>query len=152
MLQPRLKELENNLDRELRNAESRAMDRFKKSMGAYSGLRPEDMDLHHLTAWGHWRAEKALKILLQFGIDPHSAANGVYLPRSVGRTPHPDMPNAYAHNRTHTNVYHDNVFFVLREAAQIPGATKEDIEEILRDIALRLQAGTFPIHERMLGA
>ena len=152
MLQPRLQELQSNIGRELSNAADRAADRFKKSMGAYAGARPEDMDLHHLVSWGHWRAEKALRILLQFGIDPHSAANGAYMPRSVGHTPHPDMPNAYAHNRIHTTIYHDNVFFVLREAAQIPGATKEDIEEILRDIALRLQAGTFPINERLRGA
>jgi hypothetical protein len=152
MLEPRLQELQSNLDRELRNAADRAADRFKKSMGAYPGAKPEGMDLHHLVSWGHSRAEKALAILLQFGIDPHSAANGAYMPRSVGHTPHPDMPNAYAHNRVHRNIYHDNVFFVLREAATIPGATKADIEEILRDIALRLQAGTFPIHELLVGA
>ncbi len=147
MLQPRLKELQSNLDRELRNAENRAMNRFRESMDACFGARPEDMALHHLASWGDERAKKALAILLQFGIDPHSAANGAYLPRSVRCTPHPSMPNALAHSRTHTNIYHENVFFVLREAATMPGATKADIEETLRDIALQLQAGTFPIHE-----
>lgn len=52
MLQPRLKELQSNLDRELRNAESRVMKRFKDSMEACFGARPEDMDLHHLASWG----------------------------------------------------------------------------------------------------
>lgn len=152
MLEPRLKELQSNIGRELSNARSRVMNRFKKDMGEYSGVRPEDMDLNHVVAWGDERAEKALAILLQFGIDPHSAANGAYMPRSRGHTPHPDMPNAYAHNRIHTKIYHANVFFVLREAAKIPGATKDDIEEALRDIALQLQAGTFPIHELLAGA
>jgi len=147
MLQLRLKELQSNIGQELRNAADRAADRFKKSMGAYSGARPEDMDLHHLVSWGHRRAELALRILLQFGIDPHSAANGAYMPRSVGHTPHPDMPNAYPHNKVHRNIYHDNVFFVLDRAASVPGATREDIEEALQDIARSLQAGTFPIHK-----
>lgn len=152
MLQPRLKELQNNLDRELRNAESRVTNRFRENMEACFGARPEDMDLHHLASWGDIRAQRALRILLQFGIDPHSAANGAYLPRCVRHTPHPGMPNALAHSRTHTGYYHRNVLFVLREAVQMPGATKADIEETLRDIALRLQAGTFPIHELLAGA
>ncbi len=147
MLQPKLKELAGNLKAELHNAENRVTKQFKASMSKYPGLRPEDMDLHHLASWRHSRAAKALRILIQFGIDPHSAANGAYLPRSRGHTPHPDMPNAYAHNRIHTNMYHDNVFFVLDRAASVPGATKEDIEEALQDIARSLQAGTFPIHK-----
>ena len=147
MLQPRLKELQSNIGRELSNAASRVTNRFKKSMGGYSGVRPEDMDLNHIVAWGDIRAELALRILLQFGIDPHSAVNGAYMPRSRGHTPHPDMPNAYAHNRIHTKIYHRNVFFVLDRVARELGATKADIEKVLREIALSLQDGTFPIHQ-----
>jgi hypothetical protein len=145
-------ELKNNISRELRNARRRARYRFKKNMGAYSGARPEDMDLHHLAAGWDMRAQLAFRILLQFGIDPHSAVNGAYIPRSVRRTPHPDMPDAPAHSTIHTDFYHENVFFVLREAATIPGATKEDIEEALRDIARSLQAGTFPLNKPIKGA
>ncbi len=145
------KELQANISRELRNARRRARYRFKKNMGAYSGARPEDMDLHHLAAGWDKRAREALTILLQFGIGPHSAVNGAYIPCSVQRTPHPDMPNAYAHSKTHTDIYHLNVIYMLREAATIPGATKEDIEEVLQDIAQSLQAGTFPIDKLIRG-
>ena len=145
-------ELKNNISQELRNARRRARYRFKRNMGAYSGARPADMDLHHLVAGWDERGELALRILLQFGIDPHSAVNGAYVPHSVRRTPHPDMPQAHAHSTIHTDFYHLNVFFMLREAATIPGATKEDIEEVLQDIARSLQAGTFPLHELMEGA
>lgn len=138
-------ELKNNISKELRNARRRARYRFKTAMGAYSGTRPEEMDLHHLVAGWDERAERALRILLQFGIDPHSAVNGAYVPRSVRSTPHPGMPQAPAHSKIHTDLYHENVFVMLNRTAQIPGTTKADIEEILRDIASSLQAGTFPI-------
>ena len=141
-----LSEIQNNIGPELRNARRRATRRFKKSAGAYPGLLPADMDLHHLVAWWDKRGKEALVILIQFGIDPHSAINSVYLPRSMRRTPHPDMPRAYAHSKTHTGTYHRNVFIVLRDAAAVPGATKADIEEALQDVAQSLQVGTFPLH------
>ena len=147
-----LREIQNNIGPELRNARRRATYRFRKSAGPYSGMRPEDMDLHHLVAGWDERAVRALQILLQYGIDPHSAINSAYLPRSVKRTPHPDMPNARAHSKTHTDFYHENVFFVLREAATMPGATKADVEKVLREIALSLQAGTFPLDKSIKGA
>ena len=134
---------------ELRRARRRATYRFKKSVGPYSGLKPGNMDLHHLVAWWDRRAERALKILLQFGIDPHGCANAAYMPRDVRHTPHPDMPSAPAHRTIHTNDYHDNVFIVLREAATMPGATKVDVEKALQEIALSLQAGTFAINEKI---
>lgn len=62
---------------------------------------------------------------------------------------HPDMPHAPVHNTIHTGTYHRNVYFILRETASIPGATKSDIEKALREIALSLQSGTFPIYERL---
>lgn len=105
--------------------------------------------MHHLVAWWDRRGKDALMILIQFGIDPHGAINSAYLPRSVRRTPHPDMAGAYAHSKIHTRIYHANVFFVLREAATMRGATKADVEKALREIALSLQAGTFPIDEKI---
>lgn len=147
--QTTLREIKGNIGPELRNARRRAMYRLGKNAGGYAGLRPEDVALHHIVAGWDRRAELALKILLQFGIDPHGAINSVYLPRSVGRTPHPDMPNACAHSKIHTKIYHENVFIMLERAANVSGATKEDIEETLRDIALSLQVGTFPINEKM---
>ena len=144
-----LREIQNNIGSELRNARRRATYRFRKSAGSYSGSRPEDMDLHHLVAWWDRRGKDALMILLQFGIDPHGAINSAYLPRSVRCTPHPDMPGAYAHSKIHTRIYHANVFFVLREAATMRGASKADVEKVLREIALSLQAGTFPIDEKI---
>jgi hypothetical protein len=143
--QTTLREIKGNVSAELRRARRRARYRFKKSMGVYSGAKPKGVVLHHLVAGWDVRAENALRILLQFGIDPHGAANAAYLPRSVRHTPHPDMPNALAHSTIHTNSYHLNVFYMLREAATTPGATRADIEETLRDIARSLQAGAFPL-------
>ena len=147
--QTTLREIKGNVSAELRCARRRARYRFKKNAGAYSGTRSQDMDLHHVVAWWDRRAQDALKILLQFGIDPHGAANSAYLPRDVRHTPHPDMPNAFAHSRVHTDSYHENAFIMLRDAAAMPGATKADIEEALQDIARSLQVGTFAINEKI---
>jgi hypothetical protein len=147
-----LREIKGNVSAELRRARRRATYRLKKSMGEYSGAKPKDVALHHVVAGWDLRAERALRILLQFGIDPHSAINSAYLPRSVRRTPHPDMPSAFAHSKIHTDFYHENTFIMLRDAAAVPGATKADIEETLRDIARSLQAGTFPLDRLIQGA
>lgn len=144
-----LREMQNNIGPELRNARRRATYRLKKSVGRYPGLRSEGMALHHLVAGWDKRAERALKILLQFGIDPHSSVNAAYIPRYVRHTPHADMPNARAHSTIHTNDYHDNVFVILREVAMMPGATKADVEKALREIAVSLQSGIFPIDEKI---
>ena len=144
-----LSEIKDNISVELRRARRRATYRFKKSAGAYIGARPQDLALHHVVAGWDVRAERALRILLQFGIDPHSATNSAYLPRSMRHVPHPDLPTAHAHSVVHTEIYHDNVFVMLDRAALAPGATKADIEETVRDIAHSLQTGAFPIDKRI---
>ena len=62
------------------------------------------------------------------------------------------MPHAAVHNKIHTEFYHLNVFYMLRETAAMPGATKAHVEETLRDIAQSLQVGTFPLDKLIEGA
>lgn len=118
-------------------------------MLAFLGARPDYVALHHIVAWGDSRAQVALEILLKWNIDPHDVTNLVYLPRFVKHTPHFDMPNAIAHSRAHTNVYYKNVEFVLNRVSSIPGATREDILQAMRDIGQDLQAGIFSVSDEI---
>jgi len=108
--------------------------------------KPNGTATHHIAALTDRRAERALTILLKWSIDFNHEANRVNLPRYKKHVPHKTMPNAIAHSETHTNNYHDNVFTMLRIANSI-ATSKEDIINILREIAIDLQAGTFPINE-----
>lgn len=94
------------------------------------------------------RAERALRILLKWGIDFNDEANGVNLPRYKKHVPHDSMPAAIAHSQIHTEDYHENVVFLLTEA-NLMAASKNDIIEVLREIATDLQMGGFPISERI---
>ncbi len=61
-------------------------------------------------------------------------------------TPHPEIPDSIAHSKTHTDIYHANVFTTLMRV-DVPGATKEDIIEVLRGIAEDLEDGVFPLEK-----
>ena len=93
---------------------------------------------------GDKRANQSIALLLEYGIDPNDECNGVLLPRNGKNIPHSEIPGAYAHTAVHTRFYHANVLTVLMRA-DVPGATKEDIEEALREIAEDLASGTFPV-------
>ena len=143
-----LKEIANNIDREKRNARRRGTYALNRNMCTSSchSAKPEGTAAHHIVALTDPRARRALEILLKWGIDFNHEANGVNLPRYKRHVPHKDMPNAIAHSQTHTDIYHENVIAVLLDV-DIPGATRGDIFDALRDIAYNLQSGNFPINE-----
>lgn len=144
-----LAEMSGNIDAFKRRARDAATRELKANMDAspWHGEQPEDTSPHHIGGWGDPRAEPALWILLRFKIPFNHEALGCYLPRSRACTPHPAMPNAPAHNTVHTKHGYENVAYMVDLAAQVPGATQEDILKVCREIGRRLQAGTFPIHE-----
>jgi len=144
-----LKEMNEDIDTLKRRARDEATRDLKANMdkSPWHGPQPEDTSPHHIAGWGDPRAEPALWILLRFNIPFDHEALGCYLPRSRTRTPHPVMPNAPAHNTVHTKHGYENVAYMVNLAAQVPGATQEDIIKICREIGRRLQAGTFPIHD-----
>jgi len=88
------------------------------------------------------RAERALRILLRWGIDFNHEANGVNLPQFKKRVPHKLMPNAIAHSQIHAEDYHENVTFLLTEANSM-ATSKNDIIEVLREMAADLRLGVF---------
>jgi hypothetical protein len=118
-----------------------------KALRRNLGARPANTAAHHVVSWYDSNASEARQILRQFGIDIDSTENGVYLPRFLKDVPHPDMPDAYAHSSVHTKAYYLNITDLLVGTSEIPGATKEDIQNVLRDIALELQSGTYPLSE-----
>ncbi|MBQ1782598.1 MAG: AHH domain-containing protein [Gammaproteobacteria bacterium] len=119
--------------------------RLRENMIAAGRKGPPNAAAHHVVAWDDKRANEARAILKQVGIDIDDEANGVFLPRWRRHTPHPTMPNAYAHLPVHTNVYFLNVTTMLREEFNAEGS-QEDLKDVLRDIAKRLTNGTFPLH------
>ncbi len=143
-----LKELEKNIDVEKRRAKRKANRTINKNMrlSANHPTKPLFTAAHHLVAWNDPRAEKALRILMKWGISPHNEVNSVYLPLHEKHTPHKDIPNAIAHSKIHTGFYHINVTTVL-VTVDIPSATRDDIIEALREIAEDLQDGSFPIND-----
>jgi hypothetical protein len=83
-------------------------------------------DTHHIVASRAGRADPARKILQRFGIGSDDPTNGIFLPEAQ-------------HDHLHTSAYYDAVNDALAGAT-----TKAEAEEILRSIARRLEAGTFP--------
>ena len=149
-LKKTLQEMKDNISWEIRNARRRIQYRASTNLLAFfEGLKPDNVAAHHIVACTDWRAQVALQILLKWGIDPHDVANLIYLPRFVRHTPHSAMPRAYAHSKVHTQIGHENVVYLLRQADAAPGATKEDIIKALQDIGQDLQDGIFPLYERI---
>jgi len=118
---------------------------LSKSLGA----RPANTAAHHVVSWYDERAEEAREILRRFGIHIDSEFNGVYLPTAKKNLPHPNMPDSYSHTEVHTKYYYTNMNALLAVEANIPNATRSDIEAALEDIATELQEGTFPLHEKV---
>ena len=149
-VQTTLKEIANNIDREKRNARRRALYALNKNMRLSSNHppKPKNTASHHIVALTDPRAERALRILLRWSIDFNDEANGVNLPRYKKYVPHNSMSDAIAHSQIHTENYHENVAFLLTEANSM-ATSKNDIIEVLREIAADLQLGVFPINERI---
>ena len=85
---------------------------------------------------------------MKWGINFNDEANGVNLPRYKKHVPHNAMPDAIAHSQIHTEDYHENVAFLLTEV-DLMATSKNNIIEVLREIAVDLQVGAFPINERI---
>lgn len=87
---------------------------------------------HHIVAGSSKKAAEARAILLNFGVDINDAVNGVFLPMVK------NVSDAAYHPRLHTKAYYEKVTELLSSAQ-----SKEDVIEILSDIAEQLQKGTF---------
>jgi len=149
-LKKTLQEMKDNIGSEIRKARRQVQYKANDNLLKFlKSLRPRNMAAHHIVAWTDPVAARALEILLKWSIDPHDVPNLIFLPRFVRHVPHSAMPKAYAHSLVHTDIGHQNVEYMLRKADAVSGATKEDIEEALRDIGLSLHAGTFPLYERI---
>jgi len=143
-----LKEIADNIKRETRNARRRGMYHLNRNMYLSSNhpTKPINTAAHHIAALTDPRATKALEILLKWGIDFNDEANGVNMPQFIKYLPHSSMPNAAAHTQVHTDEYHANVITMLRAADSI-ATSKDDIIKALREIAIDLQTGDFPLNE-----
>ncbi len=150
-VQTTLKEIASNIDREKRNARRRALYALNRNMRLSPNHppKPKNTASHHIVALADPRAERALRILVKWGIDFNDEANGVNLPRYKKHVPHNAMPDAVAHSQTHTADYHDNVFTVLA-MVDSTATSKEDIFKVLREIATDLQFGSFLINGQMI--
>jgi hypothetical protein len=98
-----------------------------------SGVKEPDFPnaAHHIVAGKAPSAEAARQILLEYGVDINDAANGVFLPTIKGES------GAY-HPSLHTDGYYRKVTEALNIAT-----SKEDVIDILADIAEQLSKGIF---------
>lgn len=87
---------------------------------------------HHIVAGSSQKAAEARAILQKYGIDINDAANGVFLPRVK------DVTESTYHPSLHTDAYYRNVTELLSQAQ-----SKNDVLDILSDIAQELTNGTF---------
>jgi hypothetical protein len=141
-----LSDINQNMDRAKRHARRRAQRQSRKNLklsGRYEQWY-KNVSIHHIVAWGDRRAQDALAILIRYGIMPNDEANLVLLPRYREHTPHPQIKNAKSHSETHTDEYYDGVVEALVRV-DVPGATNEDIEKALREIAADLEEGFFQV-------
>ena len=55
------------------------------------------------------------------------------------------MPEAYPHSVIHTDIYYVNVTNLLLNQVRVNETTKDDIIDVLQEIAHDLKKGRFPI-------
>ena len=87
---------------------------------------------HHIVAGNSAKAAEARAILQKYGVDINDAANGTFLPTVK------DVTDGAYHPSLHTDSYYRRVTELLSSAK-----SKEDVLDILNDIAEQLQNGTF---------
>ena len=87
---------------------------------------------HHIVAGNSAKAAEARAILQKYGVDINDAANGVFLPTVK------DVAEGAYHPGLHTDSYYRKVTELLSSAK-----SKEDVLDILGDIAEQLKKGTF---------
>lgn len=136
-------------EREYRRLSQQHSNRLRRNMEAKGRFRPPNSSTHHIVPWNDSdeNAEIARTLLEQVGIHFDDEVNGVYLPRDRNYVPHPDMPNAYAHSIVHKRIYYFNIATLLIQEE----GDRKGVEAVLRDIALELEKGTFPLNKRIEG-
>lgn len=87
---------------------------------------------HHIVAGSSRKAVEARAILYKFDVDINDAVNGVFLPTVKNVT------DAAYHPSLHTDAYYRKVTEAL-----MPANSRDDVIDILEDIAEQLQRGTF---------
>jgi len=87
---------------------------------------------HHIVAGNSPKAAEARAILQRYGVDINDAANGTFLPTARG------VAEGAYHPSLHTDSYYRKVTELLSSAT-----CKDDVRDILDDIAEQLQNGTF---------
>lgn len=87
---------------------------------------------HHIVAGSSRKAVEARAILYKFNVDINDAVNGVFLPTVK------NISNAAYHPSLHTDAYYRKVTELLIQAK-----SKDDVIDILTDIAEQLEKGTF---------
>lgn len=87
---------------------------------------------HHIVAGSSRKAVEARAILYKFNVDINDAVNGVFLPTVK------NISNAAYHPSLHTDSYYRKVTELLIQAK-----SKDDVIDILKDIAEQLEKGTF---------
>lgn len=112
--------------------------------GKDAGIEPPPYSnaAHHLTSWNDSRAEKAQKLLKEFGIDHDSAANGVFLPYKVNKY----VTTEVLHIGKHSSEYILEVERVL-SLVKKRGGTQEDAVDALHDIRERLLNGELKLNK-----
>lgn len=117
------------------NVEERASSsKLANNMEKVGRNRPRDYKTaaHHIVAGNSKKAQEAREILKEFGIGINHEANGVFLPAQkdvIGSAYHPSL---------HTDAYYEKVNDWLSAAT-----SKEEVIEILREIAKQLTNGNF---------
>ena len=116
-----------------------------------------DYQAHHIVAKGDHRAKQAASILAALGIDIDDPANGVFLPANNTSKQNGSLKQAYIHGPVHTKAYHSNVSFqvvtLFRQTASMSqDDRKEEMLDLLDEIADQLQNGSYPIHSYIPGA
>lgn len=104
-------------------------DVLAKNLELRSGPRPPDHEAHHIVATADKRADRAREILVAADIDMDSAANGIWLPKTMLKRTTADA--ASAHKPIHTDKYFKNVTRRLEAAAERgPEAVADALVEI----------------------
>ena len=103
-----------------------------KSAQRAAALRAQRFNAHHIVAVKEPRAEFARQVLASRGIQPNSAANGVWLHQSV-------------HTGIHTNAYYANVNAVAGKYYFQSWRPTSDLVDDLARIGKLLQKGLLPL-------
>ena len=116
--------------------EKTSSNKLQKNMEKVGRYKPANYSTatHHIVA-GASNNEDAVasrEILKKFGIGVNNEANGVYLSTQKG------VANSAYHPSLHTGDYHEKVYDLLSKAD-----SREEVIEILRDIAEQLHEGIF---------